>query len=79
MEVGHEEEADGSGGVKEEQETSREVKQQPAPVHHQQAGQLLGQHKPADTGVAVTPYPPENPGEAAVPTTVLIFLERGFC
>lgn len=45
MKVGHEEQADGSGGIKEEQEASREVKEKPTPVYYQQACQLLRQHQ----------------------------------
>lgn len=44
VKVGHEDEANGSGGIEEEQEASREVKEKPTPVHHQQACQLLRQH-----------------------------------
>lgn len=50
VKVGHEEQADGSGGIKEEQEASREVKEKPTPVYYQQACQLLRQHQPADMG-----------------------------
>lgn len=44
VKVGHEDEANGSGGIEEEQEASREVKEKPTPVYHQQACQLLRQH-----------------------------------
>lgn len=50
VKVGHKEEANGSRGIKEEQESGQEVKEKPTPVYHQQACQLLGQHQPADTG-----------------------------
>lgn len=44
VEVGHEEEANGPWGIKEEQETSWEVEQQSTPMHHEQTGHRLGQH-----------------------------------